>query len=72
MGSMGFMITVSVLLIVGAVVGVVAQRRTQRNRPPSDLDAEAEANHWLVRLGGVWSRRTRGRGPGRTRRPGGH
>jgi hypothetical protein len=52
MGSMGFMITVSVLLIVGAVVGVVAQRRTQRNRPPSDLDAEAEANHWLVRLGG--------------------
>jgi hypothetical protein len=46
------MIALSVLLIVGAVVGVLAQRRTQRRRPPSDLDAEAEANHWLVRLGG--------------------
>ena len=52
MGSTGFMIALSVLLIVGAVVGVLAQRRTQRRRPPSDLDAEAEANHWLVRLGG--------------------
>ncbi|CAM5490961.1 hypothetical protein [Streptomyces aurantiogriseus] len=49
---MGFMITLSVLLIAGAVAGVVAQRRNQRARPPSDLDAEAEANHWLVRLGG--------------------
>ncbi|MGW1779499.1 hypothetical protein ACWCQQ_10205 [Streptomyces sp. NPDC002143] len=52
MGSTGFMITLSVLLIVGAVVGVVAQRRALRSRRPSDLDAEAEANHWLVRLGG--------------------
>ncbi|MGW2048755.1 hypothetical protein ACWCPF_26770 [Streptomyces sp. NPDC001858] len=46
------MIMLSVLLIVGAVVGVVAQRRAQRGRRPSELDAEAEANHWLVRLGG--------------------
>ncbi|MEV1061579.1 hypothetical protein [Streptomyces sp. NPDC050263] len=52
MGSTGFMITLSALLIVGAVVGVVAQRRDRRSRRPSDLDAEAEANHWLVRLGG--------------------
>ncbi|MDX3247306.1 hypothetical protein [Streptomyces sp. ME18-1-4] len=61
-GSMGFMITLSALLIVGAVAGVVAQRRAQRSRPSvsgrsgrsgrsglSGLDAEA--NHWLVRLG---------------------
>ncbi|MFJ1808867.1 MULTISPECIES: hypothetical protein [unclassified Streptomyces] len=61
MGSTGFMITLSVLLIAGAVVGVVAQRRAARTRRPSgpshpsglsDLDAEAEANHWLLRLGG--------------------
>ncbi|MFF1441035.1 hypothetical protein [Streptomyces sp. NPDC058295] len=85
MGSTGFMITLSVLLIVGAVAGVVAQRRARRTRRPagrpgrpdrpdrpdrsgrlgrpgrsgasgpsglSDLDAEAEANHWLIRLGG--------------------
>ncbi|KQX62312.1 hypothetical protein [Streptomyces sp. Root1310] len=82
MGSTGFMITLSVLLIVGAVAGVVAQRRVGRTRRPagrpghpgrsgrparpgrsgrsgasgssglSDLDAEAEANHWLIRLGG--------------------
>ncbi|WP_405967546.1 hypothetical protein OG613_23745 [Streptomyces sp. NBC_00015] len=82
MGSTGFMITLSVLLIVGAVAGVVAQRRAARTRRPagrpgrpgrsgrsggpgrpgrsgasgpsglSDLDAEAEANHWLIRLGG--------------------
>lgn len=56
MGSTGFMVALSVLLVVGAavgaVVGAVAQRRTQRGRPPSGLDAEAEANHWLVRLGG--------------------
>lgn len=49
---MGFMITLSVVLIAGAVAGVVAQRRAQRARHPSDLDAEADANHWLVRLGG--------------------
>ncbi|MGW0870689.1 hypothetical protein ACWD3Z_09320 [Streptomyces sp. NPDC002740] len=79
MGSTGFMITLSVLLIVGAVAGVVAQRRAARTRRPaglprrpgrpgrpgrfgrsgppgpsglSDLDAEVEANHWLIRLGG--------------------
>ncbi|WP_314221694.1 hypothetical protein [Streptomyces zaehneri] len=85
MGSTGFMFTLSVLLIVGAVAGVVAQRRAGRTRRPdgrpgrrgrprgsgrsgrpvrpgrsgasglsglSDLDAEAEANHWLIRLGG--------------------
>ncbi|MEU9435405.1 hypothetical protein [Streptomyces sp. NPDC048252] len=76
MGSTGFMIALSVLLIVGAVAGVVAQRRAGRTRRPagrpgrpvrsgrpgrsgasgpsglSDLDAEAEANHWLIRLGG--------------------
>jgi hypothetical protein len=54
-GSMGFVITLSPLLIGGAVVGAVAQRRAQRSRPSasglSGLDAEAEANHWLVRLG---------------------
>ncbi|MGW0331636.1 hypothetical protein ACWD0J_07100 [Streptomyces sp. NPDC003011] len=52
---MGFMITLSVLLITGAVVGVVAQRRAQRacsRFRVSGLDAEAEANQWLVRLGG--------------------
>ncbi|MFF3847283.1 hypothetical protein [Streptomyces sp. NPDC002328] len=49
---MGFMITLSVLLIAGAVAGIVTQRRARRTRPPSGLDAEAEANHWLVRLGG--------------------
>lgn len=70
MGSTGFMIALSVLLIVGAVAGVVARRRAGRTRRPagrpgrpgrsgasgpsglSDLDAEAEANHWLIRLGG--------------------
>ncbi|MFE6825112.1 hypothetical protein [Streptomyces sp. NPDC057690] len=93
MGSTGFMIALSVLLIVGAVAGVAARRRAARTRRPaggpgrpgrsgtgrsgrsgrsgrfgppgrpgrsgasgpsglSDLDAEAEANHWLIRLGG--------------------
>ncbi|WP_460067771.1 hypothetical protein [Streptomyces sp. YKOK-I1] len=49
---MVFAIALSVLLIVGATAGVVAQRRAQRTRPASDLDAEAEANHALVRLTG--------------------
>ncbi|MFE1921531.1 hypothetical protein ACFW91_03020 [Streptomyces asoensis] len=55
MGSTEFMITLSVLLIAAAVAGVVAQRRAARvRRPPvrAGLDAEAEANHWLIRLGG--------------------
>ncbi|MEU1178919.1 hypothetical protein ABZ464_14950 [Streptomyces sp. NPDC005820] len=47
-----FAIVLSVLLIIGAAAGVLAQRRSHRNRPPSDLDAEAEANHALVRLTG--------------------
>ncbi|MFJ4617700.1 hypothetical protein [Streptomyces sp. NPDC088812] len=53
---MGLMIVIAVLLIAGAVAGVVALRRAApRLRPSShlsDLDAEAEANQWLVRLGG--------------------
>ncbi|MEU1512574.1 hypothetical protein ABZ490_10495 [Streptomyces sp. NPDC005811] len=49
---MVFATVLSVLLIVGAVAGVLAQRRSHRHRPPSDLDAEAEANHALVRLTG--------------------
>ncbi|MER6559120.1 hypothetical protein ABT300_15550 [Streptomyces sp. NPDC001027] len=51
MDSTGFAIMLSVLLIVGAVVCVVTQRRDRR-RPASGLDAEAEAHHWLVRLAG--------------------
>ncbi|WP_416977831.1 hypothetical protein [Streptomyces sp. T028] len=49
---MVFTIALSVLLIIGATACVLAQRRSRRNRPPSDLDAEAEANHALVRLTG--------------------
>ncbi|MFH9824222.1 hypothetical protein [Streptomyces bobili] len=53
---MGFMGVWSVLLVVGAVggvaCGVVAGRRSRRDRSPSGLDAEAEANQWLVRLAG--------------------
>ena len=53
---MGFMLAPAALLIVGAVVGVVAQRRSRRPAAPlSDLDAEAEANGRLVRLGGSLS-----------------
>ncbi|MDX3575723.1 hypothetical protein [Streptomyces sp. FL07-04A] len=52
MDSTGFAIVLSMLLIVGAVVCVVTQRRDRRRRPASGLDAEAEANHWLVRLAG--------------------
>ncbi|MFI7499305.1 hypothetical protein ACIBVL_12465 [Streptomyces sp. NPDC049687] len=48
---MTFAITLSVLLIVGSVAGITA-RRARRGRPPSGLDAEAEANHALVRLTG--------------------
>ncbi|MCX5525341.1 hypothetical protein OG342_21215 [Streptomyces bobili] len=57
---MGFMGVWSVLPVVGAVggvaggvaCGVVAGRRSRRDRSPSGLDAEAEANQWLVRLAG--------------------
>ncbi len=46
-------VLVAVLLIVGAVVATVARRRPVEDpRPSSDLDAEAEANRWVVRLGG--------------------
>ncbi|WP_367321907.1 hypothetical protein [Streptomyces sp. HUAS ZL42] len=49
---MVYMIVLAVLLIAGAVFGVVVRRRSRRKPGLSDLDAEAEANHWLVRLGG--------------------
>ncbi len=53
MGSTGWMITLAVLLIAGAAaVAAAVQRRPRRGRPASGLDAEAEANHWLVRLAG--------------------
>ncbi len=46
-------VLVAVLLIVGAVVAVVARRRAVDDPgPASDLDAEADANRWVVRLGG--------------------
>lgn len=46
-------VLVAVLLIVGAVVAVVARRRSvDEPGPSSDLDAEADANRWVVRLGG--------------------
>ena len=54
---MGFAMVFALLLVVGAVFAVVAQRRSAaarsgRNRDgASDLDAEAEANHGVVRLG---------------------
>lgn len=52
MGSTGLTITLAVLLIAGAAAAAVARRRPRRERTPSGLDAEAEANHWLVRLTG--------------------
>ncbi len=53
MGSTGWMITLAVLLIAGAAaVAAAVRRRPRRGRPASGLDAEAEANHWLVRLTG--------------------
>ncbi|MGW0839686.1 hypothetical protein ACWD26_05945 [Streptomyces sp. NPDC002787] len=46
-------VLVAVLLIVGAVVATVARRRSvDEPGPTSDLDAEADANRWVVRLGG--------------------
>ncbi|MGP4043290.1 hypothetical protein [Streptomyces sp. 2A115] len=58
---MGFTVLLALLLIVGAVVAVVgvvavvAQRRSHRAHGMSDLDAEADANGWVVRLGGSLS-----------------
>lgn len=51
-GSTGYVIGLAALLLAGAVAALAARRRTRRGRPPSGLDAEAEANHWLVRLTG--------------------
>jgi hypothetical protein len=46
-------VLVAVLLIVGAVVAIVARRRSVDDPGPSSgLDAEADANRWVVRLGG--------------------
>jgi len=45
----------SLLLIAGAVGAVVARRRAQPSDVLSDLDEEAEANRWVVRLGGSLS-----------------
>lgn len=45
----------SLLLIAGAVGAVVARRRAHRPDALSDLDEEAEANRWVVRLGGSLS-----------------
>ncbi|MEU0118659.1 hypothetical protein ABZ137_34515 [Streptomyces bobili] len=53
---MGLMVVWSVLSVCGAVggvaVGMVARCRARRGRSPSGLDAEAEANQWIVRLAG--------------------
>lgn len=50
---MKLVVLVAVLLIVGAVVVIVARRRSVEDPSPSaGLDAEAEANRWVVRLGG--------------------
>ncbi|MGW0573709.1 hypothetical protein [Streptomyces tauricus] len=55
---MGFAVLLALLLIAGAVV---ARRRWGRARDLSDvselsdLDAEADANRWVVRLGGSLS-----------------
>ncbi|MCD9876875.1 hypothetical protein [Streptomyces guryensis] len=49
---MGYAIALSALLIAGTVAAVVALRRTRTAPGATDLDAEAEANRWLIRLGG--------------------
>ncbi|MHC3470164.1 hypothetical protein ACYF6T_15770 [Streptomyces sp. 7R007] len=50
---MGYAIALSVLLIAGSVGALVALRRSARaDGGTSGLDAEAEANRWLIRLGG--------------------
>jgi hypothetical protein len=48
----GYAIMVAVLLIAGAGGAVIALRRSQAGRGTSELDAEAEANQWLIRLDG--------------------
>jgi len=47
---MGIVVPFTLLLIVGAVASVVLLRRQQAGM--SGLDAEVEANRWVVRLGG--------------------
>ncbi|MFI8233503.1 hypothetical protein ACIGDI_32225 [Streptomyces sp. NPDC085900] len=49
---MGHAIAFSALLITAAVVAVTLLRRGRTGRDGSRLDAEAEANRWLIRLGG--------------------
>ncbi|MGW2233696.1 hypothetical protein [Streptomyces sp. NPDC001759] len=49
---MGHAIAFSALLITTAVVAVTLLRRGRTGRDDSRLDAEAEANRWLIRLGG--------------------
>lgn len=51
--AMGYVV-LALLLIAGAVFAVAAQRRSHRARDRSDLsdlDAEAEASGWVLRLG---------------------
>ncbi|MEU6140281.1 hypothetical protein ABZ848_07975 [Streptomyces sp. NPDC047081] len=49
---MGYAIALSALLIAGSAGAVLALRRSQSDRGTQRLDAEAEANRWLVRLSG--------------------
>src|SRR4051794_23850543 len=49
---MGFALLLALLLIAGALF---ARRRRDRVHGMSGLDAEADANRWLVRLGGSLS-----------------
>lgn len=63
---MGFAVLLALLLIVGAVAAVVVQRRSNGAGAMSDLDAEAEANRWVVRLGGSLSAFTAGARADRT------
>ncbi|MFI1355109.1 hypothetical protein ACH4TV_16290 [Streptomyces sp. NPDC020898] len=50
---MGIVVPLTLLLIVGAVASVVLLRRQAGvGAVPSGLDAEVEANRWVVRLGG--------------------
>ena len=50
---MGIVVPLTLLLIVGAVASVVLLRRQAGvYAGPSGLDAEVEANRWVVRLGG--------------------
>lgn len=49
---MGYAIALAALLIAGAAGAVVALRRSRAPRGATGLDAEAEANRWLILLGG--------------------